>query len=276
VKRRAVVIALAAGLLVGACGRGDDPRSLNNPSKSSSVTTSPTRDPNQRYRVSTTVLASRGQGPQLCLGGIADSYPPQCGGIDVAGLDWAAVPDKQSANGTTWGDATLVGTFDGDTFTLTEPPAPRAEPKQSKRPDFSPACDKPEGDPNSDSTALGDLANDPDVVAVWVTEDQKTYNVVVRPGATDRVRTAIRRSFAGLLCMVERDRPSSASLRELQARVLAESEGSPLGGVFMAYVDEQRSIVVVGCAIADDVSKAWAAEHWGDRVELSGYLEPVA
>ncbi len=272
VNKRAVTIAVAVSLLLGACGSGDDPQSLdNNPS----VATHPTRDANQRYRVSTTVLESPAHGPQLCLGGIAASYPPQCGGFDVAGLDWAAIANKQSANGTTWGDATLVGTLDRNTFTLTEPPAARPEPKQTEPPDFSPACDNPDGNPNADMNAFAELDNDQDVVAVWVTSDQKTYNVAVRPGATDRVRAAIRESFAGLLCVVERDSPSRESLRQLQARVDAESKSSPLGGVFETYVDEQRSIVVVGCAIADDVSKAWAADHWGENVELSGALDPV-
>ena len=48
------------------------------------------------------------------------SLPPRCGGPEVAGWDWDAV-EAESASGTTWGSYVLVGTFDGGTFTLTEP-----------------------------------------------------------------------------------------------------------------------------------------------------------
>ena len=55
----------------------------------------------RRYAAEAMVLESPEHGPELCLGGVLESLPPQCGGPDVIGWDWAAVEDEQSMNGTT-------------------------------------------------------------------------------------------------------------------------------------------------------------------------------
>ena len=69
-----------------------------------------------------TVLANDGEDPRLCLGPVAESYPPQCGGPPVVGWDWAAVEGEESASGVTWGGYAVQGTWDGTVFTLTQPP----------------------------------------------------------------------------------------------------------------------------------------------------------
>ncbi len=47
-----------------------------------------------------------GDGPELCLGGVAESLPPQCGGPKVVGCYWADIKDQESPAGTTWTGAT--------------------------------------------------------------------------------------------------------------------------------------------------------------------------
>ena len=37
----------------------------------------------QRYQATSTVLQSRDHGPELCLGWVADSFPPLCGGLPI-------------------------------------------------------------------------------------------------------------------------------------------------------------------------------------------------
>lgn len=69
-----------------------------------------------------TVLQKDGEEPELCLGGVAESYPPQCGGPRVSGWDWAAVEGEETASGVTWGAYAVQGTWDGTVFTLTQPP----------------------------------------------------------------------------------------------------------------------------------------------------------
>jgi hypothetical protein len=73
-----------------------------------------------------TVLQLEGQAPQLCLGAVAESYPPQCGGPEVLGWDWDAVDLEETASGVTWGTYAAVGTWDGSRFTLTRPAIPLA------------------------------------------------------------------------------------------------------------------------------------------------------
>ena len=68
-----------------------------------------------------TVLEKDGT-PELCLGAIAESYPPQCGGPEVIGWDWDAVEGEETASGVTWGAYAVWGDWDGETFTITREP----------------------------------------------------------------------------------------------------------------------------------------------------------
>lgn len=63
--------------------------------------------------------------PQFCLGGVAESYPPQCGGgPEVAAWDWATTEQWESASGVTWGAYAVTGTWDGAVLTSTQAPVP--------------------------------------------------------------------------------------------------------------------------------------------------------
>ena len=64
-----------------------------------------------------TVLQKDGEDAQLCLGAVAESYPPQCTGEKLAGWDWDAVDGEESASGVTWGAYAVTGTWDGSVFT---------------------------------------------------------------------------------------------------------------------------------------------------------------
>ncbi|MFH8249945.1 hypothetical protein ACH3VR_06225 [Microbacterium sp. B2969] len=68
-----------------------------------------------------TVLEADGEA-QLCLGPVADSYPPQCSGIPLDGWSWDGVDGSESSNGVTWGAYVVQGTYDGSTLTVTAPP----------------------------------------------------------------------------------------------------------------------------------------------------------
>ena len=115
------MLLLAGGLLLAlvaaGCGSGD-PGSAGGDSEPPPVMNLAV-DPAQLLEGSGTVLDD-GSGPQLCLGGVAESLPPQCGGIPLVGWDWGAVEGEESAAGTTWGDFQVVGTYDGEVFTVTD------------------------------------------------------------------------------------------------------------------------------------------------------------
>lgn len=59
---------------------------------------------------------------ELCLGAIAESFPPQCSGIPLEGWSWEGVEGAESSGDVTWGAYAVHGTYDGEGFTVTQPP----------------------------------------------------------------------------------------------------------------------------------------------------------
>lgn len=64
--------------------------------------------------------------PQLCLGAVAESFPPQCSGPEIVGWDWGSVDLEETASDVTWGTFAVTGLWDGVRFTITDPPIPLA------------------------------------------------------------------------------------------------------------------------------------------------------
>lgn len=73
-----------------------------------------------------TVLQVGEAPPQLCLGPVAESYPPQCGGPEVVSWDWAEAGHFETAQDVRWGSYALRGTWDGEVFTRTAASIPLA------------------------------------------------------------------------------------------------------------------------------------------------------
>ncbi|WP_053203672.1 hypothetical protein [Jiangella muralis] len=90
----------------------------------------------------------RPDGPPHACWAVMESYPPQCGGdIEVRGWSWDDVGGEESADGVTWGDYHIRGTWDGTALTLTgpaEPPPPRDE-QEDPFPPFDTLCPTPPG-----------------------------------------------------------------------------------------------------------------------------------
>ncbi|MDX2399980.1 hypothetical protein [Microbacterium algeriense] len=59
---------------------------------------------------------------QLCLGAVAESYPPQCSGVPLDGWSWDDLEGSESSGQTTWGAYAVSATFDGERLESTEPP----------------------------------------------------------------------------------------------------------------------------------------------------------
>lgn len=102
----------ALALALGACATpapGISPSAAPPPGAGDLLTTS--------YPV--TVLDD-GDGAELCLGGVMESLPPQCGGPVIVGWDWAEHTDAfEEASGVRWGEFLVTGTYDpaADEFT---------------------------------------------------------------------------------------------------------------------------------------------------------------
>ena len=90
-----------------------------------------------------------GDGAELCVGGVAQSYPPQCGGPGLTGWAWADHEgDFEQASGVRWGEFLVVGTFDGTDVTPTEvtPADEFVAPDRGAEPDpFTTPCPEPDG-----------------------------------------------------------------------------------------------------------------------------------
>jgi hypothetical protein len=75
----------------------------------------------RRYQGVASVIDT-GNGPMIAFS-FMDSLPPHGGDIPLVGFDWDMIDGERSVNGTTWSEGSVLftGTFDGTTFTLTEP-----------------------------------------------------------------------------------------------------------------------------------------------------------
>jgi hypothetical protein len=245
-----------------------------------------------RYRADAFVLEDASHGPALCLGGVADSLPPQCGGIPLAGWDWDAVEGEDRASGARWGQFDVVGTYDGTTFTVLEAgPAtdegPRADPIE-----WTP-CPEPEGGWTSpDPTIAGDtdvhiaqraVQEQDDFAGLWVdTVDEgpsagATILNIAFTGDLERHEADLREVWGGPLCLVEHAR-TSAELEAIQAELGDPAVAGELGlEVTWSATDVLDNAVTVGVVVADDRARAAVAERYGEgAVELFPALLPVA
>jgi hypothetical protein len=231
------VLALAA-LAASACGAGEPGAAGVSTSRSDEQPPEavPAPDPSQVYEGSGTVLeAAEEHGPELCLGAILTSLPPQCSGVPIANWDWKAVEGERSRSGTTWGDYHVVGTYDGEVFTVTEvgPPAYQ-EWEDIYR--YETPCPEPEGgwvvpDPAHNTQEETRRAHayaraQADYVISWndhledeLQEFGPVVLVAVFTGDAERHDAEIRKVWDGPLCLVARDLPTARELARIRKEV---------------------------------------------------------
>ncbi|MGB3185336.1 MAG: hypothetical protein WBG36_07880 [Ornithinimicrobium sp.] len=163
--------------------------------------------------------------PVLCLAPYVELYPPQCSGPLLLGLDWEEMPNYSMAQDVRWGEARVFGTFDGATFTLTQPPSPPSLPVE---PDgglgsdpLTTICDNPFATGGSGLDPLSAEAEDAHAAAVAIVEDNPDYatsfisdessvlNVLLVADAdVAPVQEALREVWPGGLCVETANVPS--------------------------------------------------------------------
>ena len=183
------------------------------------------------------VLESPDHGPQLCAN-VDDSYPPQCGGVDLVGWDWDAVAGEESAGGTTWGEYTVFGTYDGHALTITRDPIGGQHddwPPLLRLPDsYTTQCPEPPGgwtdvDPATSTNAAlhrgyGVAEALPDFTAVFAdTQHEAPILNVLVTGDIDAAERAVREVWGGPLCVGAADH-TAAELEQIQ-RELGSAPG---------------------------------------------------
>lgn len=136
---------LCAAVLLSACGSEMSPPRGADPDATATATAStgwPHTVPAADGPVTGqgTVIEMPDGTPELCLGLVRESYPPQCEGVPLSGWDWETAGAQEEAGSgaatTRWGTYAVTGTFDGLTLTVTgsvplalydtvAPPSPR-------------------------------------------------------------------------------------------------------------------------------------------------------
>ena len=240
-----------------------------------------------QYEANTTVLESKEHGPMLCLGGIMESYPPQCGDVPVDGWTWDAVEGEESANGTTWGGYHVRGTYEDDRFGVVKVGRFRNEPSR-KDYDFSPACKKPWPSPNQSKTSHEDFeaavtyANrQRNVSAVWVSyldekdPPEQRDEMLLNAAFTGRLahhQSEIRERWGGPLCVVRYE----TSRRQLSAirREVGEMPEIRKWSLW-SDINEVQSYVEIGLIVLTEETEAKLRRRYGDLVKASGALQPV-
>jgi len=217
----------------------------------------PTAEPGDRYTntISVAVVEAPGHLPQLCTWAVISG--PQCAdpGIEVIGWDWTGLDGSETYEGTTWGFYDVVGTYDGERFTITESPTPGAGyrpnwPKPRYVPSPSTPCAAPpQGWGVIDAAATGDEAlsaavayaeAQPDYAALWL--DSWILNVRFT-GDMESHERALRAIWGGGLCVSMGERTAaeletiSDALRDELSPILA-SAVLPTGRIHLQVVDD--------------------------------------
>lgn len=284
---------MAIPFAIVSCGDEDPGGSSTSPSPA---------ETGQRYTATATVLESGEHGPHLCLGGVAESYPPQCGGPDITNWTWDDVTDKTSAHGTTWGSYNVVGTYDGQDFTLTEPPTAPSDPEIGSEPEISTPCDEPSGGWTvvDRSTATDEAMEaairyaeaQPDHGATWLdqsinpslTDDlpaddlERTANDPTRlilnlsfTNDLERHEREIREIWGGALCVSDAAH-SSDELQTIQQQLMDDYRDQALmsgsGGI--------RGVIELRVILDDGTLQQDVDERYGPGVvEVHSALQPI-
>ena len=267
-RRRVTASVLAlAGLAAAGCGDQAPP----------TVTTAVGDE--QIYTATAPVLDTPDGPPHLCLGAMTASLPPTgCGGPEIRNWNWDDVDDAESMGGTTWATYTVVGTYDGERFTLTETPTPAGEPHSvvgAELPDFSTPCEEPIGGwavvdeaiatDEAMSAAITYAEAQPDHAGTWIDQsinpalhdgDPADAEVAANDptrlvlnlrftGDLERHEQAVREIWGGALCV------SLAEHTETELRAIQNELHGELPGVLASGVDPVTGVVTVDVIVDD-------------------------
>jgi hypothetical protein len=227
---------LVLSVLVAACGGGEPgAEDVRTQTTEEPAPREPSPEAAQLYEVNAIVLDDGENVPSLSLSGCRMMLPPQCSlDVPITNWDWAAVESEESASGTTSGAYHLVGTYDGEMFTVAEiRPYDQEELYQD---DFSSPCPEPEGgwvvpDPEHNTQEEARKAHayaeaQADYVISWndhLDEELQEFSPVVLvaifTGDADRHEAQIRAVWDGPLCVLERNLPTARELARIRKEV---------------------------------------------------------
>ncbi|MGA8847403.1 MAG: hypothetical protein WB471_12385 [Nocardioides sp.] len=120
-------IAILLAFTLSSCSGGDGSASATDPAAPGSPAAAPQPPaaipaaPGDVRSTGLPTVMDTGSGAELCLGAIAESYPPQCGGPAIPNWDWKAYEGTyEQQDDIRWGTYAVTGTWDGAEFTVSE------------------------------------------------------------------------------------------------------------------------------------------------------------
>nr|WP_300046760.1 hypothetical protein [uncultured Nocardioides sp.] len=255
--------------------RAVDPASGSGAAADASSGEVPQPVPDGEVRTSGLVMViDEGDGPELCLGAVAESYPPQCSGPALADFDWGDVGSEE-ASGVQWGSYALTGTFDGTTFTVTDA-IPAALYDTMAAPEEEPlaaACDSPtttdtaKATPEDMDATLAAASALPTYASAWLTGN--TINVAVTEDA-EGAEAELRKTWGGMLCVTTVQR-TDADLNEVNQELQAA-----LGEQLLTSGSTSPDSLDAQVVFDDGSIQAWADATYGDGlVRISSALVPA-
>jgi hypothetical protein len=115
----------------------------------------------EQVRAVATVIEGRDGTPMLAWT-VRESLPPQGGDIPLVGWNWDDVDGEQTAAGVTWGGLyEVIGTWDGTTFRLTQPPIAATPTTPEAFAFITPGCDELSFAPERQQLEAAALSIDP-------------------------------------------------------------------------------------------------------------------
>jgi hypothetical protein len=264
-----------------------------NATASAPITPQPAAD--QRYETTAIVLQSRESPAMLCLGAIAQSLPPQCGTLPIPNWDWDRVDGERRLNGVIWGDLHVVGTYDGESFTVLQVGPPQPEPSDSGDAIEIPCPEPGGGWAASDPSRTGDADEQaalhytdaqPDSAGMWVKHTEPNpsdlnhgpNDVVLNAAFTgniERHRQELSRLWGGPLCVVQYER-TEAELHHIQKELTEQGPGEFGFTLLFASTDIVHNRVEIGVVVADEATRAAVDARYGEGVVLLvPALQPV-
>jgi hypothetical protein len=255
----------------------------------------PSLEASRRYEANATVLQAAGKDPVICLGAVGFSLPPQCSGPPITNWDWSEAQNERSASETTWGVYHVVGTFDGERFTLTEPPGAE-QPWPEARETFDTQCETPAGgwkapDPGratdqARSDAIERAHREPDLAGVWIDDRSERTGELQDPttivlnisftGDLQRHEADLKEIWGGALCVSNADR-SLEELRSIQGELTGRVAKELDVEMLSVGIDDGANVVDLKVVVVHADTQARLNERYGESVVLvRGALRPVS
>lgn len=251
-----------------------------------------------------------GDGAELCLGAMAMSYPPQCGGARVVDWDWSQWEGAyEEALGVRWGAFTLTGTFDADAHTFTPTEVRPGVTESAQGPDggprFTTPCAPPAGGwqmidaaKTTDATMQAvtqRAAALPGYAALWVdrsrvpsagadaTPEEQLAETAPYPeltivnvavtGDAAAAEAELRKVWGGMLCVSTAER-TDAELQAIATEIASSLDG---GDVLLSVgADGMAGVVRLSVVHDDGTLQSEFNRKYGDGVvEVDSALQPA-